>query len=79
MDLSHEATNCCGVSFVILKCSPYTLRDADDQEEEVANGEGDQQVVEVALEGLLREHTDCEDVCQDAEHGQDDVAMALCN
>ena len=79
VDLGHQTTNGCGVSFVILKCSPHTLRDADDQEEEVANGEGDQQVVEVALESLLREDTDGEDVCQDAEHGQDDVAMALCN
>ena len=79
VDLGHQATKGCGVSFVILKCSPHTLRDADDQEEEVANGEGDQQVVEVALESLLREDADGENVCQDAEHGQDDVAMALCN
>ena len=79
VDLGHQATKGCGVSFVILKCSPHTLRDADDQEEEVANGEGDQQVVEVALESLLRENTDGEDIGQNAEHGQDDVAMTLCN
>ena len=79
MDLGDHSSDTGRISTVILKCSPHTLRDADDQEEEVANGEGDQQVVEVALESLLREDADGEDVCQDTEHGQYDVAMTLCN
>ena len=77
VDLGHQATNGCGVSFVILKSSSYTLRDTDDQEEEVANGEGDQQVVEVALEGPPGEDPDGEDVCQDAGGGEAHGQVAL--
>ena len=33
MDLGHHSSDAGRISTVILKCSPYTLRDADDQEE----------------------------------------------
>ena len=77
VDLGDKATEGCGVSFVILKCSPHTLRDADHQEEEVTNGEGDQQVVEVALEGPPGEDPDGEEVGEDAGGGQAHGQVAL--
>ena len=77
MDLGHHSSDAGRISTVILKCSPHTLRDADDQEEEVANGEGDQQVVEVALEGSPGEDPDGEEVGEDAGGGQAHGQVAL--
>ena len=77
MDLGHHSSDAGRISTVILKCSPHTLRDADDQEEEVANGEGDQQVVEVALEGPPGEDPDGEEVGEDAGGGQAHGQVAL--
>ena len=53
---------------MILKCSSDTFRYTDDKEEEVTNSQGDQEVVEVALETLFGEDTDGKDVGNDAKH-----------
>ena len=77
MELS-QLTSQCGVGgFMILKCSSDTFRYTDDKEEEVTNSQGDQEVVEVALETLFGEDTDGKDVGNDAKHGQDDVTVAF--
>lgn len=53
-----------------------TLCDHDEEEEEVKHGQGDQQVVEVALEGPLGEDGNGEDVGDDADDGDNDQAVA---
>ena len=52
------------------------LRDHDEEEEEVKHSEGDQEVVEVALEGPLGEDGDGQDVGDDADDGDNDQAVA---
>ena len=77
MELS-QLTSQGGVGgFMILKCSSDTFRYTDDKKEEVTNSQGDQKVVEVALETLLGEHTDSKDVGDDSKHRQGDVTVAL--
>jgi len=58
-----------------LKVVSYALGDHCNQEEEVKDSQGDQQVVEVALEAAPAEDSDGKRVCNDADDGHDEGGM----